>query len=399
MRICFMSNLYSPFIFGGAEITVRKAAEELAKRSHKVSVITTSPNRKRYSEEIKGVKVHRIYPMNIYPMYSSPKQPMIIKPIYYIVDLWNPYSYIVVKSILKKERPDVVHTNNFRGLSLSIFSAVKSLKIPLIFTAHDYSLICIMGTLLNTSGRICTNPSRLCKVYVKIQKNIVNNKPDLVTAPSQFVIDTIKAKGLFENVKTLKLPLGIELKDNTTEKDYNTIDILYVGGLSRHKGVHLLINAFKELKQKNILLHILGKGKDEDEFKRIAGSDQRILFHGFVPDEELMQLYQKANITAVPSIWYDNSPMVIYESFMAGTPVIGSEIGGIPELIEDGKNGFLFEAGNADELKAILENLIRKPDDLKSLEEGALESAKKYNMEEHIKKLEEIYKDCLMAEL
>lgn len=393
MKICFISSLYPPFMFGGAEISVRRAAEGLVKRSHKVSVITTSPSRKRYSEEINGVKVHRIYPLNIYPMYTSAKQPMIIKPIYYSIDLWNPYSYTVVKSILKKEKTDVVHINNFRGLSLSIFSAVKSLKIPLIFTAHDYSLVCIMGTLLNTSGTICNSPSGLCKIYVKIQKFIVNNKPDLVTAPSQFVIDKLKTNGLFENVKTMKLPLGIELSDEKAEKRYDIIDILYIGGLSRHKGVPILINAFKELKYENIRLHIVGKGADEEEFKKLARYDQRIIFHGFVPDEGLKRLYQKANVTIVPSIWYDNSPMVIYESLMNGTPAIGSRIGGIPELIEAGKNGFLFEAGNVDELKAILENLIRTPAELISLERGALESVKNYNMEEHIKKLEDLYRE------
>ena len=135
----------------------------------------------------------------------------------------------------------------------------------------------------------------------------------------------------------------------------------------------------------------MGKGKDEDEFKKIAGSDQRIIFHGFVPDEELTQLYQKANVVVVPSIWYDNSPMVIYESLMNGTPIIGSRIGGIPELLEDGYNGFLFEAGNVNELKTILENLIESPSELKRLEKGAFESVKKYDMGEHIKKLEEIY--------
>ncbi len=114
-----------------------------------------------------------------------------------------------------------------------------------------------------------------------------------------------------------------------------------------------------------------------------------------MPDEELTRLYNKANVTVVPSIWYDNSPMVIYESFIAGTPVIGSRIGGIPELIEAGKNGFLFEAGNVDELKAILENLIRTPAELISLERGALESVKNYNMVEHIRKLEDLYRDVL----
>ena len=391
MKICFISSVYPPFVLGGAEISVSVAAEGLAKEGHNVLVITTSPNRKRYSEEINGVKVHRLSPMNFYP-YISPKK-AIVKPIYYSIDLWNPYSYIVVKTILKAEKPDVVHINNFRGLSLSVFSAVKSLKIPLIFTARDYSLICPKADLLNSSGMICNNPLKVCKLYLVIQKFIVTKKPDLVTAPSQFVIDKLKESGFFGDVKTLKVPNAIELNNALIKKDYDTIDILYVGGLSRNKGVHILINAFKEQKRNNISLHIIGKGKDEVELKKIAETDKRIFFHGFKTGEELKNIYGGANITVVPSIWYDNSPRVIYESFMQGTPVIGSRIGGIPELVEDGYNGFLFEAGNVDELKAILDNLIKSPDKLKRLEEGAFVSAKKYNTVEHIKKLEDLYRE------
>lgn len=392
MKINIISSLYPPLIFGGAEISVKRVAEKLADKGHMVSVISTSPNRKRYREEINGVSIHRINPMNIYPMYTSPEQPMIIKPVYYILDIWNPYSYKIIKNILKKEQPDIVHINNFRGISLSAFSAAKSLKLPVVFTAHDYSLICLRGTLLNTSGMICTNPIRLCNAYAAIQRFIIsNNMPDLVIAPSQFMIDKLKEADLFGSVRTMKHPLGIELEYYGAKKDYDIIDILYVGGLRKHKGVQVLINAFKNIQSKHIMLHICGKGENEDEFKIIAGSDKRIIFHGFVPDNELIDLYIKANILVVPSIWYDNSPTVIYESLMAGTPVIGSRIGGIAELIEDGHNGYLFESGNADELEKILENLVKDIPQLKRLEEGAIESVKKYSMEHHIMKLERVY--------
>ena len=392
MKICLISNLYPPFMLGGAEISVRRDAEGLLKKKHEVLVITTSPNRKSSIEDINGVKVYRTNPLNLYAVYNHQNQPEFLKPIWHGFDLWGLHSYVVVKNILKKEVPEVVHINNFKGLSLSVFSAAKRLSLPLIFTAHDYSLICPRANLLNGSGEICNTPSRFCMLYNRIQKYLVDNKPDLVTAPSQFVIDKLKEEGLFEGVKTMKLPLGIELSDEKAEKSYNTIDILYVGGLSKHKGVRILITAFKELDYDNIILHIVGKGVDGNEFKKIGGSDKRIIFHGFVQDKELIQLYQKANLLVVPSIWYDNSPMVIYESLINGTPVIGSRIGGIPELIEDGYNGYLFEAGNVDELKGILERLIDNPSELQRLKEGTFASVKKYSMNEHVRKLEELYK-------
>lgn len=390
MKICFISNLYPPYVIGGAEISVKRAAEGLVKRGHEVLVISTT-TKKTVAEEVDRVKVYRINPLNLYAMYNHQNQPELLKPIWHGIDLWNLHSYLVAKRILKEEMPDVVHINNFKGLSLSVFGAVKNLSLPLIFTAHDYSLICPRANLFNGSGEICTVPSKFCMLYNKIQKYLVNNKPDLLTAPSQFAIEKLKENGLFEGIKMVKLPLGIELSGKKVEKEYDIIDILYVGGLSKHKGVHILLSAFKELEYENIRLHIIGKGKDTDEFKRIAGSDQRIIFHGFVTDEELIELYKKANITVAPSIWYETFGLVILESFKYGTPVIGSRIGAYPDLIKNGYNGFLFEVGNENELKNKLEYLIENPDELKKLEEGAFKSAKKYDIDEHIRKLEKIY--------
>lgn len=399
MKICFITNLYNPFIFGGAEINVQRIAESLIQRGHNVVVITTSPNRKNYEEYLNGVKIYRVYPFNLYPMYSSPRVPMIIKPIYYAVDIWNPFSYLKVKSIIKNEMPDIVHINNFRGFSLSVFSAIKSMNLPLIFTVHDYSLLCIMGTLLRNNNSICYKPSLLCRVYVSLQRYIIQNKPDLVISPSEFVIGKMKEKGFFNQTSIKKVPLGIELSRCYKEKSYDTIDILYVGALSKHKGVHILINSFKKLTPTNLRLHIIGKGKDLNFLKEIANSDSRIIFHGFVNEDEIDRLYQLANIVVVPSIWYDNSPTVIYESLSHGTPVIGSNIGGIPELIEPGKNGFLFNPGDIDELTKIITNLILNPSQLQKMSLNSIESSQKYDLNNNIKILEEIYSSIRKGEI
>lgn len=390
MKICLISNLYPPNVLGGAEVSVKKVSEELVKRGHEVIVITTQFNDKKI-EIINGVKIYQIDPLNIYAIYDHPNKTVFLKPLWHIIDLWNPYDDAIIKKILKRENPDVVHIHNFKGLSISSFAPAKSLNIPIVFTAHDYSLICMRANLLNSSGEICKNTPLTCKIYNKIQKQLVKNKPDLLISPSQFVINKLRSNGLFQDVKAEKVPLGIELKSKKFEKDYSTIDILYVGNLGEHKGVHILLNAFKKLKNNNIRLNIVGKGTCEKKLKIMAENDKRIKFHGFLEGKELLNMYENANLTVVPSIWYDNSPMVIYESFNSGTPVIGSRIGGIPELVEDGFNGYLFEVGNVVELEKLLEDLINKPDKLKKLENGTIESIKKYSMENHIKKLEKEY--------
>ncbi|AXV39226.1 MAG: glycosyltransferase family 4 protein [Methanobacterium formicicum] len=391
MKICLISNLYPPNVLGGAEVSVKKVSEELVKKGHEVIVITT-PFSENDVEIINGVKIYQVKPLNLYEIYHHPNQSMLLKPLWHIIDLWNPYDERIIKNILKTENPDIVHIHNFKGLSLSSFAPAKSLKIPLVFTAHDYSLVCMRANLLNSSGEICKNPSALCKIYNQIQKHLAKNKVDLLISPSQFVINKLKSNGLFKDVKSKKIPLGIELKDNEKfEKDYSQTNILYVGNLGEHKGVHILLKAFRKIENMNIRLDIVGKGLCSEKLKSMSENDNRIKFHDFLEGKELIKMYQQANLTVVPSIWYDNSPMVIYESFSCRTPVIGSKIGGIPELIEDGFNGYLFEAGNVNELQKLLENLIDSPETLKKLEQGTYESVQRYTMDKHIKQLEREY--------
>jgi len=395
MKVCYISSFYPPLIFGGAEIYVSRVSEKLVQEGFEVIVITTDSkiSIKPSIEERNGVKVYRFHPLNIYAISNTLNKPRPVKLIWYGIDLFNLHSFRTVKDILKKEEPDIVHIHNFKGFSLA-FNAVKSLNLPLIFTVHDYFIECPKENLFKNSGEICNRKPVMCHFYARIQRYLKDNRPDIITAPSQFVINRVKKDGFFGGVKAIKLPLGVEVGGNEKiEKDYETIDILYVGRLNKHKGLHVLIEAFKQLKYKNIHLHVVGTGSDMEEFKKIAGPDPNITFYGFIPNNKLIELYKKANIVVVPSIWYEVFGIVIIESFKYGIPVIGSRIGGIPELIENGHNGYLFEPGNMIELKNLLESLIENPLELKRLSDNAFENAREYSMETHINKLKKLYKD------
>jgi len=392
MKIAFISSLYPPEIMGGAEIVVEKTAKELIKRGHQIVVITSS---EKFGTEIhNNIKIYRL-PLNIYFLQDFPSQNIIKRTIWQLIDLLNIKAYKKIKRILEKEAPDIVHIHNYKGLSTLSFKAVKDLNMPLAFTAHDYSPICIRSNLLNGKGEICENPRIPCKIYNKIQKFLIQDKPDIVTAPSGFVMKQLENAGLFSDARKIVLHNPVETETQPVEKSYDTLDILFVGSLSGHKGPDILIRAFRELENDNLRLHILGKGPDEDELRKLAEGDDRIIFHGFLSGDELMDMYQRGNMTVLPSIWYDNSPMVIYESLMNSTPVIASRIGGIPELVRDGYNGFLFEPGSVVELSRILKKISEDPSILKGLERNAYESSQKYSIEDHVKRLEEIYRGLL----
>ncbi|MFB2623803.1 glycosyltransferase family 4 protein [Methanothermobacter sp. KEPCO 2] len=392
MKICQIVVNWDPTAGGGGIETLLKTVSPiLSERNHEVVVITSGKSDKK--KLVNGLKMYQINPKNIYLAREFYRKPDFIKPIWHCIDLINLISYFKIKRILKNENPDVVHIHSFKGFSPLVFKAVKKLGIPLVFTAHDFSAMCVRSNLLKKGKIMCETPRIVCNLYRQTNKFLIDNKPDVLIAPSKFMVDKLHANGFFNDIPTKVVHNGaLILNGKKTKKDYELIDILYAGALSGHKGTNILIKAFQGLNVDNIRLHIAGKGLDEDKLKGVSREDGRIIFHGFLTSDELQSLYRMANVCVVPSVCYDNSPMVIYESFANSTPVIASRIGGIPELVNDGYNGFLFESGNIDELRSIIKEILDDPSILWKLEGNAFKTAKKYSVKEHVDKLEDIYK-------
>jgi glycosyltransferase involved in cell wall biosynthesis len=405
LKICLISNWYAPYAKSGAGIYVNNIAKALYSAGHEVSVITMLPNYLGTSSlmpELKnedGIKVYRFHPL----MESRIKSQMFGKqfsiPLWYSTELYNPQANFIVKKILGKENPDVVHVHCLRGISFSVVDAVKSMGFPIVYTCHDYRLICPFSTLLKRSGDICKKSRFICLAYRELVKKIINGKIDVVLTPSKFLLDLHTKNGFFMSDKTAVLPLGIEMGAREVDIRYTVnnefIRFLYVGMLVKHKGVHILINAFRKITSENVFLEIVGDGPYEKELKKLAEGDRRILFQGKKPNDELPKFYKNATMSIVPSVWYDNSPLVIYESLREGTPVISSNMGGMPELITEGYNGFLFEAGNVEQLRILLEYAIDNPSDINKLRANAIVSVKKFDMKEHVDNLVQVYRDCV----
>jgi glycosyltransferase involved in cell wall biosynthesis len=398
MKICLLIEGYPPNTTGGVSVYGQRLAQGLVKAGHDVFVIATCPIKgfsflKPLIRMDGAVKVLEISPINIYDAYSRKKIPMALKALYHIINLWNPFQYKILKGILKNERPDVVHIHDIYGISLCLLDAAKSLGIPLILTLHSYGLICRKVTLLKANGKICEKLNNFCSIYCQAIKEIIDSKPDLVTSPSQFVLDYHTRMGFFSHSKKTKLSNGIEVNNSMSPKKIhgNCFNILFVGRLGRHKGVHILIEAVKKMTSNQVHLHIIGNGDYRADLERIASNDKRITFHGIVPDSELPTFYGMADVTVVPSIWLEVAPVVIQESFNAGTPVIGSRIGGIPEMIIPGYNGLLFNPGNVDELMLILQRLMSDRHELETMGKNAYQSLRAYSMSSHVEHMLRLY--------
>jgi glycosyltransferase involved in cell wall biosynthesis len=150
-----------------------------------------------------------------------------------------------------------------------------------------------------------------------------------------------------------------------------------------------LIDAIQRLHSVEFELHIAGSGSQLEEIKRRTLTLSEVFFHGRIEKEKLRELYKQADVTIVPSLCYENSPTVIFESFSFHTPVLASKIEGIAELIEEGKNGITFEAGNAQELSKKIEWCALHRTELENMREFI--TVPKTSNEEYIKALEGCY--------
>lgn len=404
MKICRIIYTYSPFQVGGGDIYTSKISRALAVNGHEEVIICINPIQKDIVEEDGSIKIYRFPSGNVSTFHTIAKKSLLLQGIWTLLDIYSPYAYYKISGILKKERPDVVHIHTPIDVTLAAFDAVAALGLPAVLTIHDYIFLCRRFVLLHSTGDICTrnNINHLCRIYRRFCMAVLNDKVDMLISPNRFSLDLYRDNGFFKKCEAVVLPHGIDLdragNPNNKENDSperSILNISYSGGLTKHKGVHLLISAFLLIQNENIRLNIAGGGAYEKELRRMAGDDKRIIFHGKFVNKEMRQFYHEADVLVVPSIWYDVRPNVIPEAFREGVPVIGADIGGIPELIIENQTGFLFKPGDAEDLKRVIEKVINNPQALKKLRKNVLEFVKQFEMSKYLDKLIGVYQQAI----
>lgn len=385
MKICIINSLYKPYTRGGAETVVEVVTDGLLKKGHEVVLITLG--RKKEREVLDNVIVHRIRPYNIFSFLDISKHSTIFRMIWHVLDIFNFFGANQVKKILEKEKVEIVMTHNLKGVGYLIPRAIKKLGIKHIHTLHDLQLSRPSGLMIYDREK----PFLIMdKVYEHICRFLFNS-PDVVISPSAWLLNFYAIRGFFPNSKKVVLQNPVEQVNEKASKHdkKNTEDVnfLYLGQLERSKGILFLIDTFKELEKKNWKLRIVGAGNSENVVKNKIKSDDRFLFYGFVKRAKLSNIFGQTDCTIIPSLCYENSPTVIYESFVSGVPVIASDIGGIPELVKDNVNGFTFEPGNKENLKKVLIFYLEHPEKIKELQSNTRKSIQNYTTEKYLEKI------------
>lgn len=304
------------------------------------------------------------------------------------------------QKLCERVHPDVVHMNLVhRQITLSILDVpyLKENHVPVLWTAHDYIGVCPSYTMLDGSGNVCDAclPGRfsncLRRRCVKgsaaksglgaaegefLKLTHAYRKIDRIICPSKFLMRKM-VEGGFPPEQLVWMPNFITTEtadaiDGVASSGSDAPYFVYFGRLSAEKGVEVLIKAFAEVVSELPIgwrLKIIGTGPEEERLRAFAeksAASQVIDFLGFKTGDELRSLIKGARWSVVPSTWRENMPYSIVESLAAGTPVIGSEIGGIPELVQDGKTGFIFTPGDSDGLSRRLVASTNVPDERKA---------------------------------
>lgn len=284
-----------------------------------------------------------------------------------------------IEQLILNEKPDLAHIHLMWGqITPSIFPILKKYHIPIIFTVHDYRIVCPAYTFRDGKGQICEACqgryfykcfTHTCCKGSKLMSAVMGAElyfRNAFFSPAKYIDGFIYVSNFARNIQEKYMP---KLKDtpNITLYNFSTSIVgkskaiptdkyfLFFGRLSYEKGVMTLLKVFKDLPQ--CRLKIVGTGPKENELKAFAKENvmRNVVFLGYKTGRELTDLVSNAYFVIVPSEWYENNPMTIIEAYSVGTPVIGASIGGIPEIVVDGKTGFQFESGNVDDLRTVIE--------------------------------------------
>lgn len=325
--------------------------------------------------------------------------------------------------LIKKVAPQIAHIHTYKGtLTPSILKKLKEYSIPVVITLHDYGLLCPHNSFLNGKGQICTK----CLDTSNSLNGVINrcNRNSIVYSTIS-VLEYSVHKYLFPFEKYFnhliavsKFGFGMHLKkkefQNKISHIYNFVNtkeikpnfekgnyFLYYGRLSEEKGILTLLKAWSKL-NKNISLKIAGDGPLKETLLEFIeeNSLRSVEYIGFKQKKELFDVISKCSFSIIPSECFENNPLAVIESYALGKPVIGANVGGIPEIIDNENTGYVFEMKNAIDLadKITKASLISDKEYLKVSKAARLFSEKNFSEKEHYSKLMSLYDNLVSKE-
>jgi glycosyltransferase involved in cell wall biosynthesis len=395
------------FIKGGAERYYFELTKVLEKNGHQVI-----PFSMQHPDNFKTLYapyfVENIEFNDLSPLQKISKAPKILERVIYSITAKN-----AISRLIEETTPDIAHLHMIdHQLSPSILHVLQAYNIPIIQTCHQYKLVCpsyrlfvartnqvcekcITGKNYHAILERCHKNSLASSALIAVESYIhkwmkVYDAIDVFHVPSRFLGDRLIDGGFPEN-KIWHSFYTINLDDYPYHPD-SADYIIYYGRLSEEKGVGTLLEAMNLLPE--VELRIVGDGPQRQLLEKTTREKrlQNVRFCGNQSNDDLLRLVQNSKFVVVPSEWYDNSPLVIYEAFSMGKPVIATMMGGMPELVENGLDGYLFASGDVQTLVGHIRNLWANAGLRKKMGEKARQKAEReFSPKVHYGRILELY--------
>ena len=329
--------------------------------------------------------------------------------------LWSTSARRGIGEVVEDFVPDVVHLHNvYHQLSPSVLAPLGRLGIPAVMTLHDYKLACpsyqfldhgapcqacVDGGFRQAVRRRCKGgslpASALCATESWLHRRTGAYGPvSRFVCPSRFLAGRMAGAGVFPD-RLRWVPHFIEIA-NVVPKTEPGGDVVFAGRLSPEKGVDTLIAAIGRLGPRAVL-RVAGEGPDGGRLQALAEdlAPGRVVFLGRLDKTDTVALLRSAAVVAVPSRWYENQPMIVLEALALGTPVVATDMGGLPELVEPEATGVLVPPDDDHALADALDRLLADPEWALAMgRRGRAEVAGSHSPERHLERLDDVYRQA-----
>ncbi|MCE1255079.1 MAG: glycosyltransferase [Anaerolineae bacterium] len=382
MRILITGSTYPP-CFNGQSIFTGHLAEGLAKRGHQVRALFPSHKKKPFIDNVNGVETQGVY------AWSAG---------FHVDVFYPPISNFIPAPVFKDFKPDIVHVQDHLPMSAYILNYAHQRGIKVVGTNHFLPENWAPYFPLMQSSRDLFD-----RVLWKWMLGTFNNL-DMVTAPSRTAVEILKNVGLCAPAQPISCGVDLNIFNTRHAEDCNAIRekygipldkpvLAFVGRVDGEKKLDVLMKAVKLSDREQVHLVIVGRGAAHEEMKRLAaelGIKNRVHFTGFVPAEELPRVLNCIDIFAMPSE-AELLSIATLEAMGCGKPVLAANSRALPELVEPGVNGYLFEPGNAHDAAKFIRILVDNVDQWPMMGASSLQKVQAHSIENMFKSYEDIY--------
>ncbi len=427
IKILLVVHQFFPDHGAGTEVLTLSVARELLARGYDVRVFTGHPSSTDLSEAMRfdeydyeGIPIYRFHHAYT-PMFG---QTSIME-----LSFDNHLAAHHFDKVLMHFQPDWVHFFHLHHLGIGLIDSTFKAGVPAFMTPTDFWGVCATGQLVLCNGGLCSGPTAFAgncvkhiaesrqkgfksMIAAKIPVSCIEflarltlryrlnypysaeilatskrlqqamsrlNRLTKIVSPNSFMSENLVKHGLKSEL-IIEAAFGIDQVQNveiaSRQITRNPLRIGFIGTFVKDKGCHVLIEAFHALPVGSAILNIYGKAEKFPEYasqlKRLARNSEAITFCGTFPNAKINEVLADLDVLVVPSLWYENTPLVVYSAQAARCPVIASDFPGLSEVIQDQVNGLLFPPGNVIALTKLLRRFIDEPDIARQLSAGSI---------------------------